>query len=98
MPTNSLITTPQPKVVTDFNTETGERGKILRYNVSHAANTANAPPTGKMDIAQLEVSNWSNYFYMQRYFQINAAIQFERIGGGYPVSWGSWVKIQTIAV
>ena len=98
VPTNSLIKTHTPKAVTDFNTEVGEREKILRYNVSHAANTTNAPHTGMVSIAQLEVSNWSNYFYVQRYFQIDAAAQYERIGGGNPVSWGSWVKIQTIAV
>lgn len=96
VPTNSLITTQQPKVITDFNTEVGERGKILRYNVSHEANTTNAPITGRTDIAQLEVSNWSNYFYMQRYFQLNATAQYERIGGGNPVSWGSWVRVQMV--
>ena len=88
----------QPRGVTDFNTETGERDKILRYNVGHAANTANAPIVFRVTIAQLEVSNWANFFYIQRYFRTDAATQYERIGNGDPVIWRNWVKIQTVDV
>ena len=87
-----------PKNVTDFNTETGGNGRIVRYNITHAANTANAPLTDQITIANLEVFNWADFFYKQRYFQINNAAQFERVGVGNPVTWKNWVKIQTVDV